>query len=267
MKIHFEKYQGAGNDFVMLNNLDGSFDGLSIKQIAFLCDRRFGIGGDGLLLLSPSDVADTEFRMVYYNQDGSRASFCGNGARCICAFASNVTGGTLMQKGQYHRFVADDAIHTARVGDGWVDLKMVDVERVDLSKKDAFLNTGVPHYVVTKESDEALRGVDIMQVAPPIRYAADYQPGGTNVNFIHIINNDEISVRTYERGVEGETLACGTGIVASAITASLTTGKNHFKVHARGGDLTVDFDKNGDAFRNVWLGGPALKVFEGECEL
>lgn len=263
MEIQFEKYQGAGNDFVMLNNLDGRFDDITTEQIAFLCDRRFGIGGDGLLLLTPSDVPDTEFRMVYYNQDGSRASFCGNGARCICAFASAVTDGAMMKKGNYCRFVADDAIHTARVADGWVDLRMVDVDNVTTAVRGHFLNTGVPHFVCTMPSQTSLDSVDIMHDAPTIRYDEAFKPNGTNVNYIAIINDDEIAVRTYERGVEGETLACGTGIVASAIAASLTTNACHFNVHARGGNLTVDFEREGNAFRNVWLGGPAQKVFSG----
>ncbi|MCR5697947.1 MAG: diaminopimelate epimerase [Marinilabiliaceae bacterium] len=263
MELLFEKYQGAGNDFVMLNNLDGCYDSITVEQIALLCDRRFGIGADGLMLLTKSDVADAEFRMVYYNQDGSRASFCGNGARCICAFASSVTNGELMAKGNYCKFVADDAMHVARVSEGWVDLKMVDVDEVLQLAGGTFLNTGVPHFVRIEASKATLDNVDIMQVAPKIRYSEPFKPAGTNVNFISIINNNEIAVRTYERGVEGETLACGTGIVASAITASLTTNTNQFKVHARGGDLTVCFDAHGHSFHNVWLGGPAIKVFSG----
>lgn len=255
--MKFSKYQGAGNDFVMLDNRDGQYNNISVQTISAMCDRRFGIGADGVLLLTPHDLLS--FRMVYFNSDGSRASFCGNGARCISAFACALG---LVPQNQKFSFEADDGFHSATCTDGWVDLKMIDVQSVEPLLGGAFLNTGVPHFVIEVENLPAL---DIMQAAPHFRHHERFAPSGTNVDFIAIDAPDSISVRTFERGVEGETLACGTGIVASAIVASLQTGRSSFNVHARGGNLTVKFQKNSDnSYSNVYLGGPAIRVFDGE---
>lgn len=254
--MKFSKYQGAGNDFVMLDNRDGQYNNISVETISALCDRRFGVGADGLLLLTPHDLLS--FRMVYFNSDGSRASFCGNGARCICAYACAMG---IVEKGQKFSFEADDGFHSATCSDNWVDLKMIDVQSVEQTLGGAFLNTGVPHFVVEVENLSAL---DIMQAAPHFRHHERFAPAGTNVDFISIDAEDTVSVRTFERGVEGETLACGTGIVASAIVASLRTNRKDFKVHARGGNLTVKFQKNSDnSYSSVYLGGPAVLVFDG----
>lgn len=253
--IAFDKYEGAGNDFVMLDNRNGEFDNITPEQIAKLCDRRFGIGGDGLLLLCQHN--ELAFRMKYYNSDGSLASFCGNGARCICAYAAHKG---VVKAGEPFSFIADDGLHTATYSNGWVDLKMIDVHQVNRHADGVAMNTGVPHFVAQVADLDA---VDIMATAPKLRYDERFAPGGTNVNFISVLSPDSIAVRTYERGVEGETLACGTGIVASAIAASLTTGASKFSVSAKGGQLTVEFCASNGAFTNVYLGGPALKVFDG----
>ncbi len=264
MQINFFKYQGAGNDFVVFDNMDGSLDNLTPENVAYLCDRRFGIGADGLLLLSKSETS-FDFRMEYYNQDGSRASFCGNGARCICAFA--VFRG-VVTPGSEFSFVADDGAHKATVSDAmdWVDLQMIPVKFVKKEPDGAFvLNTGVPHYVRFVDDLESL---DIMKEAPSIRYSDLYKPDGVNVNFVHVISDGHIAIRTYERGVEAETLACGTGITAASVASSFVTGAESFKVDARGGGLSVSFHRNVDgSFSDVCLSGPAQKVFSGIIDL
>lgn len=262
-KVEFYKIQGAGNDFVVLDNRDARFSSLTTNQIAFLCDRRFGIGADGLLLLSQSP--DYAFRMEYFNSDGSRASFCGNGARCICLFA--VTIGAV-NKGESFTFIADDGIHTATVDAEkcWVDLTMKNVGTVSHEPDGAFvLNTGVPHYVRFVDDVDA---IDIMSTAPAIRYSDAYKPAGVNVNFVTLDSPSHIRIRTYERGVEGETLACGTGITAAAISTYCKEGCTSVGVSARGGDLRVSFTANPDgSFSNVLLSGPAKIVFVGSISL
>lgn len=254
--INFMKYQGAGNDFVMLDNRTGRYSTLTTDEIAKLCDRRFGIGADGILLLSNED--GFSFRMKYYNSDGSLASFCGNGARCICAFAEEIG---VVKKGEKFHFIADDGHHEATCATDWVDLKMIDVVKVEDICGGIFLNTGVPHFVSIVDDIDA---VDIMKTAPQIRYdKTSFGEGGTNVNFISIDKDNEISIRTYERGVEGETLACGTGIVASSIAASRRTNKSSFDINAKGGKLKVTFNFDGSKYTHVYLCGPAVKVFEG----
>lgn len=255
--MNFKKYQGAGNDFVMLDGRDGRYNTPEfIAHIPNICDRRFGVGADGLLIVVAE--AGYAFRMVYYNSDGSRADFCGNGARCICAFACEMG---IVSLGAEFTFIADDGVHRAVCGNRTVDLQMIDVESVGEVRGGTFMNTGVPHFVKIVDDIDA---VDIMKEAPAIRFDTEtFGEGGTNVNFIHIDERGEVSIRTYERGVEGETLACGTGVVASAITASRITGENKITVHAKGGTLRVMLNPDGEAFRNVVLSGPAVKVFEG----
>lgn len=254
--------QGAGNDFVVIDNRSGAFTSLPVSDIARLCDRRFGIGADGLLLLSGSD--EYAFRMEYFNQDGSRASFCGNGARCICLFAVAI--------GAVHdpdfTFIADDGLHKAHVdvAQGQVDLTMRNVASVSRQNDGAFvLNTGVPHYVGFVDDVDA---VDLIIAAPSIRYSDAYKPEGVNVNFVTITSPGHIKIRTYERGVEGETLACGTGITAAAIATYCKTGCDRVSVSAQGGNLNVTFRANPDgSFSDVLLSGPAQIVFEGRTKL
>lgn len=258
-KIRFKKYQGAGNDFVMLDNRNGEYDHIHPELISALCNRRFGIGADGILLLSRADEgkSDTLFRMEYYNSDGSRASFCGNGARCLCAFAHEV--GAAPADVEFG-FVADDGHHRATYSHDVVDLQMIDVAQTTETEGGLLLNTGVPHFVKMVDDVEA---VDIMSVAPALRHCPSFGPEGANVNFV-TLTPDGIRVRTYERGVEGETLACGTGIVASAIAAHRKTGMTTIEVEARGGHLRVRLTPMGNGYTDIHLIGGAEKVFEGE---
>lgn len=262
-KIPFFKIQGAGNDFVVLDNRDGRFSNLLVSEIDRLCDRRFGIGADGLLLLSKSE--EHAFRMEYFNQDGSRASFCGNGARCICLFAVMI--GVVPADTDFV-FLADDGVHKAYVDaeKACVRLTMKNVARVVPQPDGAFvLNTGVPHYVRFVDDVDS---VDIMEAAPSVRFADAYKPDGVNVNFVTVLSSGHIKIRTYERGVEGETLACGTGITAAAISAYSKMGCEAVDVSARGGDLKVSFHANSDgSFTDVVLSGPAKAVFEGSVVL
>ncbi|MCI5983286.1 MAG: diaminopimelate epimerase [Marinilabiliaceae bacterium] len=270
--IEFFKYQGAGNDFVMIDNITSGTHTLSHDQISRLCDRRFGIGADGLIELRPAtepDDAALAFVMVYYNSDGGRATFCGNGARCACAFARQLG---LVEVDKEFVFRADDGLHTAVChsdAKALVDISMRNVDEVACEPNGAYvLDTGVPHYVefVTSVDD-----VDIMARAPKIRYAERYAPAGVNVNFVSKTSANSISIRTYERGVEGETLACGTGITASAIAAALSQsvrGKGVCEVQAQGGQLMVSFNiVDEHTVRSVRLCGPATFVFKGQVTI
>ncbi len=260
MNIHFYKYQGTGNDFVILDNLDETYH-LTTEQIRFLCDRRFGIGADGLMLLNPS--AQHDFEMKYYNADGHQSSMCGNGGRCLVKFAHH-------QKFHHKNgfvFTAIDGLHEANIQtDGWVYLKMKDVLGVQKKLGDVILDTGSPHYV-RQVAD--VRNMDVYKEGKGIRYSSEYKEKGINVNFVEKEEEDKIYVRTYERGVENETLSCGTGVVASALVfAHNESGFNRVTVETPGGKLAVEFDKIGnDQFKNIWLCGPAEFVFTGTIEV
>lgn len=259
MNIHFYKYQGTGNDFVILNNLDQKYH-LTTDQIQFLCDRRFGIGADGLMLLNPSLQHD--FEMKYYNADGRESTMCGNGGRCLVKFAHH-------QKFRKKQFVftAIDGLHEAIIqSDGWVYVKMKDVMSVQKKLGDAVLDTGSPHYV-RPVSD--VRNMNVYKEGKAIRNHHEYKEKGINVNFVEKEEEDKIYVRTYERGVENETLSCGTGVVASALVfAHNEAGFNRVNVQTPGGKLAVEFDKIGnDQFKNIWLCGPAEFVFAGTIEV
>jgi len=255
MKINFFKYQGAGNDFILIDNRTLWFDDKNGSLIRFLCDRRFGVGADGLMLLQNDPGYD--FRMRYFNSDGQEASMCGNGGRCMVAFARKLN---LIQ--DQTSFMAVDGFHEATLGsDGQVTLKMMDVAIIEKISEDYFLDTGSPHYVIFRDS---LEGLDVVAEGRKIRYNERFRETGTNVNFVQL-KNGKLTVYTYERGVEDETLACGTGITAAALCAALKTGnqKGIFQVTAKGGKLSVSFEKKGEGFRNIWLKGPAEFVFEG----
>lgn len=258
MTVHFYKYQGAGNDFVILDNRNKTYS-LTTEQINFLCDRRFGIGADGLMLLETAEGYD--FRMVYYNADGNESTMCGNGGRCIAAFAQH-----LSVAGNQQSFIAIDGPHEALIRDnGIVSLQMQDIDVIEFGSDAAILNTGSPHYV---SFDEDIDVLDIFTEGRNIRNADRFQPKGINVNFVERTASG-LRIRTYERGVEDETLACGTGVTAAAI-ASVGEATGHFEiaVSARGGDLSVQFDKTGaQTVRNVWLTGPAQAVFAGTIDL
>ena len=266
--LRFTKMNGAGNDFILIDNRAGEID-LNRSQIARLCDRHRGIGADGILLLeNPSNRAD--FRMRYFNADGGEAEMCGNGARCFARFANKVAGA----KGKIS-FETPAGVILAEFAGDLVTLQMTEPTdlrlsiplRVGAEKRIVhFVNSGVPHVVVCVRQVE---DVDVLLEGPAIRYHEMFSPKGANVNFIEKRGADEIAVRTYERGVEDETLACGTGVVASALIFAATENvKGPIGVLARGGDeLCVGFEKIDKQFRSVTLTGPAEFVFDGTIKI
>lgn len=255
MSIHFYKYQGTGNDFVIIDNRDISIS-LTHEEVAYICNRHMGVGADGLMLLEPAEGYD--FRMVYYNSDGNESTMCGNGGRCITAFARQL--GVIKNKA---RFIAIDGPHDATIDeDGIVHLAMQDVQDIDFRDECTMLNTGSPHYVATVKDVAA---TDVFHEGRTIRNQDEFQPKGINVNFVQLSENS-INVRTYERGVENETMSCGTGVTASAIAmAGQETGKFSTRIYTPGGILNVSFSKNKtDTATDVVLSGPAQFVFEGD---
>jgi diaminopimelate epimerase len=259
MEITFYKYQGAGNDFIIIDDRSEQFDRSNTELVAKMCDRRFGIGADGLMLLRNKEGFD--FEMVYYNADGNEGSMCGNGGRCIVAFAKS-TGVV----GDKCYFVAVDGPHEAEMlnheDNAWVSLKMIDVPDIEKGIGYVFMDTGSPHYVSFNSNN--LDNMDLIEEARRIRYNERYSKDGTNVNFIDVKDN-VLKIRTYERGVEDETLACGTGVTAAVLTAHITGNVkgNEINVKAKGGDLKVLFERVGNGYENVWLQGPAEFVFKG----
>ncbi len=258
MKLHFYKYQGAGNDFIIADNRDKQIH-LNSRQVAFLCDRHFGIGADGLMLLEPA--AGYDFRMVYYNSDGNESTMCGNGGRCITAFAKKL--GIIQNEA---KFVAIDGPHHATIDkQGEVHLGMLDVHHIAFQDGFTVLNTGSPHYVLPVDDVDT---VDVFTHGREIRNTDVYQPKGINVNFVQD-TGEAIKVRTYERGVENETLSCGTGVTACAIaTVHQATGSFDRPVITPGGRLRVTFKKtSAESATEVVLIGPAELVFEGYIDL
>lgn len=261
MKIDFVKYQGAGNDFIIIDDYESDKDSsvLTVDNINRLCDRRFGIGADGLMILK--NHADYDFEMVYYNSDGRVSSMCGNGGRCIVdmAYRKGIIDGSSCS------FLAVDGPHKAKVNKDVIELEMTDVSHIECKKtNEFFLDTGSPHYVVVVSDLK----MDLVTEAHKIRYNPTYREEGTNVNFIKPITGG-IEIRTYERGVEAETLACGTGVTAAALayTREFEPEATRLEVIAQGGNLSVRFDKKGDGWTNIWLIGPAQRVFEGSIDL
>jgi diaminopimelate epimerase len=260
MQINFYKYQGTGNDFIILENRDHQYDDLTEKQVKQICNRRFGIGADGLMLLNTHPELD--FEMVYFNADGNKSSMCGNGGRCLVQFAKNQG----MHKSTYV-FMAIDGKHEADIDmQNNIRLKMQDVNQVEYHSGHALLNTGSPHFVkfATNVND-----IDVPETGREIRYSKQFEKEGINVNFVENINEDGIFVRTYERGVEDETLSCGTGVTASALmNAHNEKGFNRVEVKTPGGHLSVEFNKIDDEhFDNIWLCGPAEQVYKGVIEI
>lgn len=252
----FYKYQGTGNDFVVIDNRYLSFDKNNTKHIKFLCDRRFGIGADGLILLESHEELD--FKMVYFNSDGNESSMCGNGGRCIVAFAKFL--GIIENN---TAFQAIDGVHQAQIENETVKLQMQDVKHIKKFDSHVFLDTGSPHHV---QMEADLSQLDIKKIGASIRYGAPYNETGSNVNFVSKVSDHEFSVRTYERGVEDETLSCGTGVTAVALAMNYTgqTDKNLITLNVEGGTLKVSFEKNGQGYKNIWLIGPAIQVFKGD---
>lgn len=294
MSLNFYKYQGTGNDFVVIDDRKQLFDVNNHELVAKLCDRRFGIGADGLMLLQNSTENNIQnniqnnkesekgitkngfdFHMIYYNSDGQQSSMCGNGGRCMVAFAKYL--GIISEK---TTFTAIDGVHEAQILDNVVSLKMNDVETVVIGKDFFFLNTGSPHYVSYVENIENYK---VFEQGKAIRYSETYQPKGTNVNFISEISPDYLFVRTYERGVEDETFSCGTGVTAAAIAYSITKQHvnhvinniettdntkspsiNHIKIKTLGGELAVSFEFSNGKYHDIYLKGAAKLVFEGK---
>ncbi len=260
MKLQFYKYHGTGNDFIILDNRSNTIS-LTIKQIRKVCHRRFGIGADGFMLLNNKE--DYDFEMKYYNSDGHEGSMCGNGGRCMVQFACDIG----VQKTQY-QFWAIDGAHEATISDsGWIYLKMNDVNGIETGVfGDVIVNTGSPHYV---KAVSDLWNYDVVKQGKEIRYSDEFKAEGINVNFVQESGEEELFVRTYERGVEDETLSCGTGAAAAALVfAHNSNGFNRVEIKTPGGRLAVEFNKVGDnKFENIWLCGPARFVFNGEMEL
>lgn len=260
MQIEFYKYQGTGNDFVMIDNRAGIFPKENTELVAHLCDRRFGVGADGLILLDTD--ADTDFRMVYYNSDGNLSSMCGNGGRCLVAFAKKLN---IIQNET--TFIASDGLHYATVSEeNIVSLQMIDVTEIKNTSEYSFLNTGSPHHVQLVAD---LENYNVKENGATIRYGDLYGKEGSNVNFVKKINENTFSLRTYERGVEGETLACGTGAtaVAIAMNANGQTNFNAINLNVEGGKLAVSFDIENGKYTNVFLKGPAEFVYKGTIEI
>lgn len=261
MQIHFSKFQGAGNDFILIDNRTNAFKNMDKNLVAKLCDRRFGIGADGLMLLSTH--SDFDFEMVYYNADGNLGSMCGNGGRCIVAFAKYL--GVIDSE---TNFLAVDGPHYAKItAEGnWVELQMIDVETIE-NDGDAFvLNTGSPHYV---QHVANLHEMDVFNAGKAIRNNETYKAQGINVNFVEP-KAEHLFVRTFERGVEDETYACGTGVTAVAMAIAKKhnqIGKIETAIEVLGGKLQVKFNYDGQKFTDVFLCGPAVKVFEGDLSI
>ncbi len=264
MTVEFFKYQGTGNDFVLIDNRNRQFDNITTEQVARICHRRFGVGADGLMLLQKSENCD--FEMVYYNSDGRKSTMCGNGGRCIAAFAYLLK---VPEKITDIRFIAIDGKHKAEITNKSeeiiVNLQMIDIEDVRIEKDYYFLDTGSPHYV---EYRNKVEDIDVKKEGSEIRYSDKFAPEGTNVNFVSI-NGNTLNVRTYERGVEDETYSCGTGSVAAAVSAYFETNKKYtsFNIKTKGGNLSVSFDIDKNKITDIWLKGEAKQVFKGKITL
>ncbi len=256
MTIEFFKYQGAGNDFVMIDYRNQNYE-LSSDQVAFLCHRRFGVGADGLILLKDSN--DCDFEMIYYNSDGNLSSMCGNGGRCIVAFAHYL--GVIHEECE---FDAVDGKHKAHIlKDGNIRLQMQNVGEIIDNEHQLFLNTGSPHHI---EFISNVDSIDVNLEGAKIRNSQLYGKEGSNVNFVEC-NSKAIKMRTYERGVEAETLACGTGVTAAALAANYKglISSTSIPVQAKGGELKVEFKKDDvNLYYDIWLSGPATLVFQGK---
>lgn len=260
---HFYKYHGAGNDFILFNFMEHQVE-LNQEQIAFLCDRNKGVGADGLMMLLPSSEYD--FIMKYFNSDGNEGSMCGNGGRCILSFAYDMG----IKRDDY-QFVAVDGVHEGRIlqkkgTEKIVEIKMNDVSNIKVQKSYIEMNTGSPHYI---KFDDDIHALDVLKLGRRIRNSKKYVEEGINVNFVQA-NHQELFVRTYERGVENETQACGTGVTAASIAASIQQDLKYksFQIKTLGGQLEVRFrTKNGKDFNHIFLTGPAKFVFEGHIEI
>jgi diaminopimelate epimerase len=256
MQIFFKKYHGSGNDFIMIDNRERIFKP-DKNLIEAMCHRNFGVGADGLILLCESESHD--FSMRYYNSDGNEGSMCGNGGRCITAFAEE-----LGIVSHYAVFSAIDGVHHCKISDKLYSLQMGDIDAITLKGKDFFLDTGSPHHIIFHDDIDNL---DISKPAREIRYSRMYEPHGCNINFVEVHEN-YIKVRTYERGVEDETLSCGTGVTAAALSAHNRFAiSSPVRIVTRGGNLEVSFSVSNGKYSQIYLSGPAIKVFEGSINI
>ncbi len=256
--LKFYEYQGTGNDFILVDNRRDSFPKGDIQLISNLCDRKFGIGADGLILLEHDDLSD--FRMIYYNSDGNESTMCGNGGRCIVAFAKAL--GIIEDQTVFR---AIDGEHQATIEGNQVRLKMIDVDSLKQLEKYSFLNTGSPHHVQLVAN---LEEMDVKQEGERIRYGL-YGKEGSNINFVSEVSDNMFQVRTYERGVEDETLSCGTGVTAVALAMHdmQLVDSQQVKIKTRGGELSVQFKPSPNGrYSDIWLIGTAQMVFKGEVE-
>uniref|UniRef100_UPI004047538C diaminopimelate epimerase n=1 Tax=Roseivirga sp. TaxID=1964215 RepID=UPI004047538C len=254
--ISFHKYQGTGNDFVMIDNRDLGFDKSDLVAVSKLCDRRFGIGADGVILIESHDQFD--FEMIYFNPDGSQ-SLCGNGSRCAVMFAKAL--GIIQNRTE---FLAIDGPHRAFIEKDEVHLLMNDVANFEKIGDDYLINTGSPHYI---KYVSALDSLNVIAEGRAIRYSDRFEKEGVNVNFIREEATNGLAIRTYERGVESETLSCGTGCTAAALSLGLLGADSPIELKTQGGNLKVSFDQHENKFTNIYLIGPAQKVFEGKIVL
>ena len=260
MKITFYKYQGTGNDFVVIDNRQLQLPKNDTKMVHHFCDRKFGIGADGLMFLEQPENEGDDFKMIYFNADGRESSMCGNGGRCLVAFARDM--GVIKNAA---RFTAIDGLHVATIRDNNVKLQMKDVAHVEMHDGYDFLDTGSPHHVMLVDN---LSAYDVYKNGKKIREGAPYFEEGANVNFVEKIEENLFSVRTYERGVEDETLSCGTGVtaVALAMHARKNANSNKVGIQTPGGSLEIEFKQTGSGYDEVYLSGPAVQVFKGEIE-
>ena len=256
MKIKFEKYESGGNDFILIDNRRNKYD-LTPAEIRKICSRNFGVGSDGLILLKNSKIAD--IKMCYYNCDGQPSSLCGNGTRCIFSFSLNLGITKKIAKIETSEGVL---IASNSEGDS-VSLKMKDIDKINLFENKAFLNSGSPHHV---EMIKNLDKISVKVLGSSIRFSKKYSPGGTNVNFFNKISDKRFQIRTYERGVEDETLSCGTGATATAVAvhAMGLTNQNEIIIQTKGGELIISFEANKTGYKNIYLKGPTRFVFKGE---
>lgn len=256
MELHFTKYQGTGNDFILVDDRDLSLT-VSDTLVQKLCDRRFGIGADGLILIQNHPKHD--YRMVYFNSDGSQ-SLCGNGSRCAFAFAQSL--GIVKDKGT---FETTDGVHQIKIENNLIHFQLFDVDKVEqINDNEWFVNTGSPHHIVISDNVES---EEIVLKGREIRNLPNYsRHNGTNVNFAQLLQ-DKVKIRTYERGVEDETLSCGTGATAVGIMSGKLGFKSPVHIQTQGGTLLVSYNQNDNSFTDIWLAGPAEKVFEGSVEI
>jgi diaminopimelate epimerase len=259
MILKFKKYQGTGNDFIIVDNRKNIINKKDSNGIKFLCDRKFGIGADGFMLLE--DHPELDFNMIYFNSDGNESTLCGNGARCIVAFANDlgITGNDI-------EFAAIDGTHKATIENNCIGIHMQDVTDSIIIDGNYIINTGSPHFVTFLTN---VRNLNVYEQGKKIRYSDQFKEKGINVNFAEIQKNG-LFLRTYERGVENETLSCGTGAVAASIATHLLSsneGQGFYNISTPGGELQVSFNYNNGVFNNIWLNGPANYVFEGNIDI